>query len=85
MGTTRKTITLTDKQDQWIKAQIAAGEYTNDSEYIRDLVRRDQEENAKFQALKLAIQEGLNSGVSDKLVTDIMEEVEARLRADGRL
>jgi len=85
MGTTRKTITLTDKQDQWIKAQIAAGEYTNDSEYIRDLVRRDQEENTKFQALKLAIQEGLNSGVSDKSVTDIMEEVEARLRADGRL
>jgi antitoxin ParD1/3/4 len=85
MGTTRKTITLTDKQDQWIKAQIAAGEYTNDSEYIRDLVRRDQEENAKFLALKQAIQEGLNSGVSDKSVTDIMEEVEARLRADGRL
>lgn len=85
MGTTRKTITLTDKQDQWIKAQIAAGEYTNDSEYIRDLVRRDQEENSKFQALKRAIQEGLNSGVSDKSVTDIMAEVESRLRADGRL
>ena len=85
MGTTRKTITLTDKQDQWIKAQIAAGEYTNDSEYIRALVRRDQEENAKFQALKQAIQEGLSSGVSDKSVTDIMEEVESRLRADGRL
>ncbi len=85
MGTTRKTITLTDKQDQWIKAQIAAGEYTNDSEYIRDLVRRDQEENAKFMALKQAIQEGLRSGVSDKSVTDIMEEVESRLRADGRL
>ena len=85
MGTTRKTITLTDKQDQWIKAQIAAGEYTNDSEYIRDLVRRDQEENAKFMALKQAIQEGLSSGVSDKSVTDIMEEVESRLKADGRL
>ena len=85
MGTTRKTITLTDKQDQWIKAQIAAGEYTNDSEYIRDLVRRDQEENAKFLALKQAIQDGLSSGVSDKSVTDIMEEVESRLRADGRL
>lgn len=85
MGTTRKTITLTDKQDQWIKAQIAAGEYTNDSEYIRALVRRDQEENAKFQALKQAIQEGLSSSVSDKSVTDIMDEVESRLRADGRL
>jgi len=85
MRTVRKTITLTDKQDEWIKAQIASGDFTNDSEYIRDLVRRDQEQNAKFQALKQAVQEGLDSGESDKTVTDIMEEVEARLRADGRL
>jgi antitoxin ParD1/3/4 len=85
VGTTRKTITLTDKQDQWIKAQIAAGEHMNDSEYIRDLARRDQEENAKFLALKQAIQEGLNSGLRDKSVTNIMEEVEAQLKADGRL
>lgn len=81
MGTTRKTITLTDQQNQWIKAQIAAGEYTNDSEYIRDLVRRDQEQNAKFNVLKQAIQEGLGSGISDKTVNDIWEEAEKRYRA----
>jgi len=81
MGTTRKTITLTDQQDQWIKAQIAAGEYTNDSEYIRDLVRRDQEQNAKYRALKAAIQEGLDSGISNKTVRDVWEEAEARYRA----
>jgi antitoxin ParD1/3/4 len=81
MGTTRKTITLTEQQDQWIKAQIAAGDYTNDSEYIRDLVRRDQEQNAKFKALKQAIQEGLDSGISDKTVGDIWEEAEKRYRA----
>lgn len=28
MGTVRKTITLTDMQDGWIKAQIDAGHYT---------------------------------------------------------
>ena len=81
MGTTRKTITLTDQQDQWIKAQIAAGEYTNDSEYIRDLVRRDQEQNAKFRALKAAIQEGLDSGISNKTVRDVWEDAESRYRA----
>ena len=81
MGTTRKTITLTDQQDRWIKAQIAAGEYTNDSEYIRDLVRRDQEQNAKFRALKAAIQEGLDSGISDKTVRDVWEVAEARHNA----
>jgi antitoxin ParD1/3/4 len=35
MKIVRKTITLTDQQDSWIKAQIDAGHYTNDSEYIR--------------------------------------------------
>ncbi len=85
MTTIRKTITLTDKQNEWIKTQITSGDFTNDSEYIRDLVRRDQEQNARFQALKIAIQEGLDSGVSDKTVTDIMEQVEVRLRANGRL
>ena len=79
------TITLTGKQDDWIKARIASGDYTNDSEYFRDLIRRDQEQNAKFRALKQAIQEGLDSGVSDKTVPRIMKEVEARLRTDGRL
>ncbi len=79
MTTIRKTITLTDKQDEWIKAQIASGDFTNDSEYIRDLVRRDQELSDKFNALKLAIQEGLDSGVSDLNMTQIRDNVRKEL------
>ena len=41
MATVRKTITLTDQQNQWVKARIAGGCFTNDSEYIRALIRRD--------------------------------------------
>ena len=85
MGTVRKTVTLTDQQERWIKVRTAAGDFTSDSEYIRELIRRDQEEGIKLQALKSAIQEGLESGASDKTVPQIMEDVEARLRADGRL
>ena len=85
MGTVRKTITLTDLQDGWIKAQIVAGRFTNDSEYIRDLIRRDQERSAEFEALRTAVQEGLDSGPSEKTVPSIMKEVEARLRSDRRL
>ena len=85
MGTVRKTITLTDLQNQWIKAQIAAGHFTNDSEYIRDLIRRDRERGAGFKALQAAVREGLDSGPSGKTVPSIMEDVEARLRSDGRL
>ena len=85
MSTIRKTITFTKKQDKWIKSRITAGEFTNDSEYLRDLVRRDQAKNAKFSALKAAITEGMESGVSDKSVPDIMKEVEDRMQADGHI
>ena len=81
MGTVRKTITLTDQQGRWVKQQIEAGEYTNDSEYIRALIRQDQEHNAKFLALKQAVQDGLDSGASDKTVADIWAEAEARHKA----
>jgi antitoxin ParD1/3/4 len=85
MATVRKTVTFTQQQDNWIKSQINAGKYTNDSEYLRDLVRRDQAKKGKFNTLKSAIQTGLDSGISEKSIPDIMNEVEKRLRADGRL
>jgi len=75
MATVRKTITLTAQQDDWIKAQIANGDYTNDSEYFRDLIRRDQE---RFRALKAAIDDGLASGPSSQSVDNIWTEAEAR-------
>jgi len=62
MGVVRKTITLTDQQDRWVKAQISAGHYTNDSEYIRDLIRREQERNAEIEAIRHALIEGEASG-----------------------
>ena len=75
MATVRKTITLTDTQDDWIKAQIANGDYTNDSEYLRDLIRRDQD---KYRTLKLAIDKGINSGLSDRSPSEIWDAAEAR-------
>jgi antitoxin ParD1/3/4 len=62
MKTVRKTITLTDQQDSWVKAQISAGHYTNDSEYIRDLIRREQERTAEIETIRAALIEGESSG-----------------------
>ena len=65
MATVRKTITLSASQDAWIKSQIARGAFTNDSEYIRDLVKRDQSQQDRLATLREAIAEGLDSGTSD--------------------
>ena len=62
MATTRKTITVTKQQDAWIKAQIASGDFTNDSEYIRDLIRRDQARYDDVESIRRELVKGEQSG-----------------------
>ena len=81
MKTTRKTITLSEQQDAWVKARIDCGDYTNDSEYFRDMIRRDQQESGEMLALKKAIQEGLDGGISKRSVREIWKEAEGRHKA----
>ena len=70
-GTTvRKTITLTEPQDQWVKAQITNGNYTNDSEYIRALIRREQEHSAEIHSIRGALIEGEESGTPESFDHD---------------
>lgn len=43
MAVIRKSITFTEQQEAYVKSLIEQGFYTNDSEYIRDIIRKDQE------------------------------------------
>ena len=52
--------------------QIKSGQYGNDSEYMRDLVRKDQEYKQKLSTLRLALKEGEKSGVSALSMDDIL-------------
>ena len=85
MTTTRKTITVTDQQDTWIKSRIESGEYTNDSEYIRDLIRLDQQRQLKIEAIRIALLEGEESGICDRTPKEILQAVRERLAADGKI
>ncbi|WP_048307060.1 type II toxin-antitoxin system ParD family antitoxin [Halomonas sp. PR-M31] len=62
MSMHRKTITLTEQQDDWVKGQIESGHYGNDSEYIRDLIRRDQQAKERLAMLRDALADGESSG-----------------------
>jgi len=69
MSMHRKTITLTEQQDGWVKSQITGGKFGNDSEYIRDLIRRDQESQERLAALRQALLDGEASGSTKSLNT----------------
>lgn len=82
MATTRKTITVTDQQDAWIKAQIAAGKYTNDSEYVRHLIRQDQDRNGQDEAIRAALIKGEQSGEAAPFDGDLFKQEMADRHAD---
>ena len=52
---------LPESMREYIDNRVSTGNYGNTSEFIRDLVRRDQEEQAK-KRLRDLIEEGLASG-----------------------
>ena len=79
------SVSLSDKMRGFIKSRVKGGDYHNESEYIRDLVRRDQERLANEDALEQALIQGAASGVSNRSVLDIMVDVENQMRADGEL
>lgn len=61
----------------YIDGRVRSGEYGNTSEYLRDLIRRDQQEQAA-RRLRELIAEGLESGPATALtkrrVADLREQ-----------
>ena len=76
MSMTRKTITITAQMNDWVKGQIRSGKYGNDSEYFRDLIRKDQNREDSLDGLRALLIEGEASGMGDRSVTEIWDEAE---------
>jgi len=51
----------------WVQAQIDEGKYASSSDYVRDLIRKDQEQKDKLAALQAAITLGIESGETGEL------------------
>jgi len=74
----KKSISVTDQQNDWIKAQIESGHYGNESEVVRELIRerqlREQETHAEIQAIRAKLIEAEKGGFTDQTVDQIWEE-----------
>jgi len=51
---------------------VAQGRYSSTSDYVRDLMRRDQDYVQKLAALQAAIDEGLASPIMDTTIEEII-------------
>lgn len=78
-------VSLPDPMKEWVEAQTATGRYSNSSDYIRDLIRRDQERNDKIAAMQKFVDEGRESGMGTRSSDELFAAAEAEARlADGR-
>lgn len=69
-------VSLPDPMKDWVEERVKSGRFANASDYVRDLIRRDQE---RREALVQALIEGEQSGVSRRSVREIAADTRAKL------
>jgi antitoxin ParD1/3/4 len=58
-------VSLPDPMKEWVERQSRTGRYANASDYVRDLIRRDQDRQAAIAELQQLVDEGLASGAPE--------------------
>jgi antitoxin ParD1/3/4 len=71
-------VSLPDPMKAWVEEQANGGKYGNASDYVRDLIRRDQERQDAIVRLQALIDEGFASGVSTRTMDDLLQEARRR-------
>ena len=72
-------ISLPDQMKSWVEAQSHDGRYSNASDYVRDLIRRDQVRLEKIANMQRLVDESRASGISD----ETMESIRARVQREA--
>ena len=73
-------ISLSDEMRSFVDQQVQGGSYHNHSEYVRDLIRHDQERKVKERVDALLL-EGLASGEPAALNAEDWQEIRSQIRA----
>ncbi|GJL89461.1 MAG: addiction module antitoxin [Minwuia thermotolerans] len=76
-------VSLPDTMKMWVEEQARSGQYSNASDYIRDLIRHDQA-NRTTEHLADQLREGLADVRSGNLrpADDVLDRLEQSLRGE---
>ena len=73
---------LPESMREYIDERVRDGSYGNTSEYLRDLIRRDQQEQAA-ERLRGLIADGLASGEGRKVTNRVIADLRERSFGTG--
>lgn len=76
-------ISVPDGLKRWAEARVAEGRYSSTSDYIRDLMRQDQDQAAELAWLQAEIDKGRASPIDPRPHSQIIADVIAKNRKRG--
>lgn len=76
-------ISLPNVMKDWVEQQTQTGRYDNASEYMRDLIRHDQDRAGKIAAMQRLVDEAMAGGDSDKSLSEIRQLARVQVAEAG--
>lgn len=81
----KKSVSITDQQEQWIQAQMQTGHYATDSELVREALREKQMRMDDIQIIRAKLIAAEQGGFSSQTAEQILEKSKEELRRNGEL
>ena len=77
---TRQSVSLSKKNDEWLKNQIEEEEFNSKSEAINYLIKQARHQQAYYDFVRLKIERGEKSGFSTKTKDELLAEIKSNLK-----
>jgi len=70
----RQSISFTGPNEEWLKAQVEAQEYSSKSELVNDLIRQARKQQAKIDWVAAKLEQAEKSGITNDSKEQILAE-----------
>lgn len=70
----RQSISITEPNDEWLKAQLSDKEYSSKSELLNDLIRQARQQQAQIDWIKVKLDRAEDSGFTSDSKDQILNQ-----------
>ncbi|MDA3866566.1 MAG: hypothetical protein PF489_07445 [Salinivirgaceae bacterium] len=75
----RQSISFTQPNDDWLKAQIESKEYSSKSELVNDLIRQARKQQRQIDWIRSKLERAENSGFTNDSKEQILAQSKTQL------
>ena len=74
----RQSISFTEPNDEWLKAQVESKEYSSKSELVNDLVRQARKQQQEINYIRMKLEKAEKSGFTNASQEDILRQAKSQ-------